>query len=158
MQPAVEILTVPLTQKEDQACEELLGFAVDVWIQQEAVRGASTQGQLHWKWGEYSQQWVGSEQPKGARMDKPMGANHTCLCLSVRGYEEGLCLCAAEQSVPAFLQTGPVCHVLPSPGTASPAAQSRRPHLPSFQNLHLLESILARHKCHPAFACFKLAF
>lgn len=145
----MEILTAPLTQKEDQAFEELLGFAVDLWVQQEAVRGANTQGQLHWKWGEYSQQWLGTEQPEGVRMDKPMGANHMCLCLSVRGCEgEGLCLCAGGQSVPGFLQTGPVCCVLPSPGTAFPPAQSRRPHLPSIQSLQLLESILAGHTYH----------
>lgn len=103
LQPVVEILSVPLAQKEDQAFEEPLELAVDVWAQQIA-----------------------------------------CLCLSVRGCEgEGLCLCPGEQPALGSLQTGPVCQALPSPGTASPAAQSRGPHLPSYP-----ESAVAGHEYH----------
>lgn len=87
---------------------------------------------------------VGAEQPKGVRMDKPMGTNHMCVCLSVRGCEgEGLCLWTEEQPAWGSLHTGPVCHVLPSPGTASPAAQGLS--FPPIQTPQLLESTLAGH-------------
>lgn len=103
MQPAVEILSVPLAQKENSAFEELLELAVDVWAQQIA-----------------------------------------CVCLGVRGCEgEGLCLCTGEQPALGSLQTGPVCQVLPCPGKASPAAQSRGLYFPSYS-----ESAVAGHKYH----------
>lgn len=82
MQPAVEILTVPLAQKEDQAFEELLELAVHVWAQKEAMRGAAPRGRCIESEANIPSSAWGQNSPRMSGWISPWGQ---IACVSVSG-------------------------------------------------------------------------